>query len=378
MKHYCIAPFLKINQEPGGRYRVCHWHKDSLENEYDTIQQAFHGQEMSALRASMERGEYVEACSKCYNAEELGILSHRQALTELHYKFFNKGVIQNLEISFDNTCNYKCVSCAPDASSLWEKEVDEDLGDHYKMWPRLVTNDQVRKSLTPDLIKGLSYLNLLGGEPLINKNYDARFFDLIEDHFNFESSLFAMSTNNSVTPKGRWHKFLQKVDNVCINVSIDGVDEVGEWVRYGFKQDRWDRNLKYWLKLAKTKTAKEICFGYKTGIMLYFIHHSLNMFNLKKTLERYDHQILYEPLHGPEHLDPSYLPDEIKEDLYNQVDYYDKYHKDFVHGSLNMHSYNKDHCDMFIRFVDYLIRKRNDPPDECLIVYKKLKEYNVR
>ena len=384
MNSYCIAPFIKINQEPGGRYRVCHWHKNNLEKEYDSIQDAFNGEEMESLRTKMLNNEYIEDCSKCYKTEELGILSHRKVLTDIHFnrklrfdKALTFGKIQNLEISFDNACNFKCVSCAPDASSAWEDEVKEDweyLGDHYKVFPRKVTNEQVKNSLNEELISGLNYLNLLGGEPLFNRNYDESFFDLLDSSYDFEHALFSMSTNNSITPKGRWYKFLQKANNLIINISIDGIDEVGEWVRYGFKQDRWDSNLEVWKKLVKNKPVKEITAGFKTGIMLYFIHHTLNMFNLKKVLEKYDVQTLYEPLHGPEHLDPSYLPDSVKEDVYNEIEYYDKYHRDFVYNSLNMNSYNEEHCNMFVKFVEYLIVKRDVyPPDECLTVYKKLK-----
>ena len=74
MNSYCIAPFIKINQEPGGRYRVCHWHKNNLEKEYDSIQDAFNGEEMESLRTKMLNNEYIEDCSKCYKTEELGIL----------------------------------------------------------------------------------------------------------------------------------------------------------------------------------------------------------------------------------------------------------------------------------------------------------------
>ena len=39
-----------------------------------------------------------------------------------------------------------------------------------------------------------------------------------------------------------------------------------------------------------------------------------------------------------------------------------------------MNSYNEEHCNMFVKFVEYLIVKRDVyPPDECLTVYKKLK-----
>ena len=128
MNSYCIAPFIKINQEPGGRYRVCHWHKNNLEKEYDSIQDAFLGEEMESLRTKMLNNEYIEDCSKCYKTEELGISSHRQSLTDIHSNFVSSatGRIKNLEISFDNACNFKCVSCAPDASSAWEDDVKED------------------------------------------------------------------------------------------------------------------------------------------------------------------------------------------------------------------------------------------------------------
>ena len=86
------------------------------------------------------------------------------------------------------------------------------------------------RNLTVDmdfLRKVLGYLkqykirvNLLGGEPLFNRNYDESFFDLLDSSYDFEHALFSMSTNNSITPKGRWYKFLQKANNLIINIKI--------------------------------------------------------------------------------------------------------------------------------------------------------------
>ena len=40
--------------------------------------------------------------------------------------------------------------------------------------------------------------------------------------------------------------------------SIDGVGEVGEFVRYGFKQKRFETNLRKWLDFLRTKTLRFI------------------------------------------------------------------------------------------------------------------------
>ena len=69
----------------------------------------------------------------------------------------------------------------------------------------------------------------------------------ILDDVKINSHLF-ISTNCSVSPS----KIpIDKFKSVVINISIDGLNNVGEDVRYGLNTKRFMKNLNEWISLSK-------------------------------------------------------------------------------------------------------------------------------
>ena len=139
--------------------------------------------------------------------------------------------------------------------------------------------DAAVKSLTPQVISNLEIIVLVGGEPMLNKKYP---FKLFYENFNFDDAVVVLFTNNSISPKGDWFKFFNLTKKPCIFLSIDGIGDVGEWIRTGFKQSIWEKNLLKWIKIVENKERHNIYKRFNTGVSSYFIHHNFNIFDLIK------------------------------------------------------------------------------------------------
>jgi len=342
---FCIAPFLKINHDLTGNYRPCDFH-DEFEGEYKTPEECFRSPEMELMRLDMIHGLIRDECSNCHKLEDVGIKSRRQHFNEMYPDEIlelkmNPRVrfpIKDLEMSFDNTCNFACVTCSPTYSSQWERE--------------LGIIEKTTCDLNPDLVKNLKHLTLLGGEPMLSKRaYTQEFFKTMHENFDFENALLVIYTNNSIQPKGHWYNLLKKVKNLIVFCSLDGVDEVGEYVRFGHNQEIFDYNYHIWKGFADTRIA--------------FTTHIMNIFQVNKMLERYD-EVDFQTLHSPKYLNPSILPAHIKDMILQHDD------SDFIRNYLNSGDYDEDECKSYLCYVNYLRNRRGEPPEECLRVFEQL------
>lgn len=356
---FCIAPFVKINHDLTGSYRPCDVHPEYQGN-YSSAEEAFESDEVELTRIEMINKLNRIECSHCYDMENAGIVSRRQHLNNMYANEIDKieknsktrFPIMDLEMSFDNVCNFKCVTCSPTFSSQWEKE----LGPVKKS-----TQD-----LSADIVKNLKHLTLLGGEPFLNKRvYDNNFFNIMNNNFDFDNSLLVLYTNNSIELKKHWYNLLSKVNKLCIMLSLDGIDEVGEYVRYGFSQYTFDKNLKKW-KEFYDKPKIEILENIYTGINISFLVHNMNILNLKKTHDKYDIPIILQSVNSPRYLNPAILPDTIKEKIISIND------DEFVVNLLNSDTYDEKECKNFIEYTNYLKRTRGEPPKDCLFIYEQL------
>ena len=335
---------MKINHDLTGNYRPCDFH-DEFEGEYKTPEECFRSPEVELMRLDMIHGLVREECSNCHRLENVGIKSRRQHFNEMYPDEIlelkmNPRVrfpIKDLEMSFDNTCNFACVTCSPTYSSQWEKQ--------------LVVIEKTTCDLDPKTVKNLKHLTLLGGEPMLSKRaYTQEFFKTMHENFDFDNALLVIYTNNSVEPKGHWYNLLKKVKNLIVFCSLDGVDEVGEFVRYGFNQEIFDRNLEAWRKFTEPRFS--------------YVVHTMNIFNIEKTQQRYG-DIDLQTLHSPKYLSPAILPDHIKDMILEHNS------SDFVKNLLNSNDYDEEECKSFMCYVNFL-KRRGQPPDECLKVFEQL------
>ena len=78
-------------------------------------------------------------------------------------------------------------------------------------------------------------------------------------------------TNNSIFPNEKWREYLTRFKSLNYNVSIDGINDVAEFVRYGTKWSRFERNFDKQLK--------------HFFVIPHYVFHTLNSTDLTDTIK---------------------------------------------------------------------------------------------
>lgn len=274
------------------------------------------------VKSSMLRGEKPVECSKCWNLESNGLKSDRQVknstldwvldrdlefIIEDAKKEDNKILMLKLLTSY--TCNATCVSCNSHASSSWyqlEKKMFNIVPEKsYKFVDLEEVNQQVD-------FKNLKMLSLIGGEPL----YEKKNFELLEHILELgnDTVFLSLVTNGSVALTSRQKTVLSKFKNINFSVSIDGTEDVFEYVRYPLKWDELLENLKFFREVSDNVSSNYTI----SNLNVIYHNNTVNWFNSENIV--FSNNIIYRP----GWLQPKALPENVIQHLkstLNSVDY---------------------------------------------------------
>ena len=191
---------------------------------------------MSLIRQEMLDGIKPRACTKCYVSEEESGWSPRLNETINWIKKFgepdiNNPTLQYIDVRFDPTCNLKCKTCGPWASTLWQKEKNVSQPVNASNKERF---NQIEK-------KYLKKVYLAGGEPTFIKQY----LKFLEDlHIVNPSCEVVINTNLKKLPNA-WKEIIKKFSNLTIICSCDSINTLGRYVRYPLVWDEFEENVRF-------------------------------------------------------------------------------------------------------------------------------------
>lgn len=259
------------------------------------------------LQEQFLNGEMPEGCKTCWSTEDAGNKSYRQdMLDQYHHLIDNEAYkeksLRYLEIMPGNACQLACRMCSSLFSSKWGEidlpniEIHKNKDQKYAEW----------KSL--DLSK-LETLKLMGGEPTYQKKHIALLEHLDSlGRLPFLEIQVPLNLHDPLSDK--WKKFLEKSKFVKLDVSIDGVGKLNEYVRQYSNWDRWYENFKDLILFAKNKN---ILVKNSTTITSYNINQSkeIEQFLLEYDLEVTDQFCTF----YPPYLDVRHLSDNAKQYL---------------------------------------------------------------
>lgn len=344
---YCILPFIHLYSQPDGELKPC-----CIAGGFDipinlktmSIEDAFNSKQMKDLRKDMMGGIKNKVCNVCYKQEEETGHSPRldfnknslwdEPLVESDYSVPSD--FQHVDIRFSNLCNFKCRMCSHAFSSAWF----EDTG---KFRPWAVEGKtkimKVTDTIVDDLIPHLSQIKsfyFAGGEPLIMPehfkilNYlytemaletfyknDNETGEVIE--FNARNLSIHYNTNLSVIKYDEqslidlWKGFFR----VFLSISCDGVNEVGEYQRTGFKTEKFEKNLEIIKKYAKPASSREAV----TGIS-YNFQYTTTIMNVYHIFDFIDYMLEKNHITNSDQIDLYYAwsPDEISLNNLNKAE----------------------------------------------------------
>lgn len=190
-----------------------------------------------------------------------------------------------LGVCLDNICNLKCVTCSPiHSSKLINEWEDLNLYEQDHVLPHETDKKYFIKlsKQAPDKIKFVkSVLNnsdfdslkleIFGGEPLVNpKVFD--FIDWVSEQ-EYANKTFLSITTNATVYTEKMKEYTEKFKSVALQLSIDGIEEVFEYLRYGANWEDSSKVISNYYSMLDTVPNFSLAFNYTLSWMnsLHFI-----------------------------------------------------------------------------------------------------------
>ncbi len=310
----CYVPWTNLDISPQGEISPCCKFKHNvysnkvLNINTSTIYDYLNSNTLNEVKKDFTENRWPKGCERCKIEEENNIDSKRIQYEREWIKhlevYEGKGFI-TASVAFGNTCNLTCITCDPTASSKWHQEYKKlygiDIRPNHFYKEGFVENFL---QYTPDLI----HLDVPGGEPLLSgvPQQKELLNHLIENDRAKYVSLHYM-TNCTKFPDDEWFALWKNFKRVEIQLSIDGLGNKFEYIRYPAVWTEVEQNFYKYLKL---RDDGKIILNISTTVSAYSIPYLNDMVEWC-----YKHDITTPFLgrvHNPTHLRPTVWRDDAK------------------------------------------------------------------
>lgn len=366
---FCGVPWNHVSTTAGGEVRMCcqminsaglpgnEAHGQVYKEDgkaltvWDDISEHRNAEQWKSLRREFLAGNKPKICDLCWHEEENGIGSRRQWTDTVFPYLFEKAIfhtaedgsinhedfpIEHWDLRFGNKCNLACRSCGPGNSDLWYKDWkaltgkdsfgsisgEDDIVIEYDSNNKPFVKDSPfewfnRTDLVGQIksdIKDIKRFYFTGGEPTINHTH-RQLLQYCIDNDHAKRITLDYNTNMAGVPNAifeQWKSF--KLVN--LGMSIDGIYEHFDFIRYPGKWDTAYKNL----KRADDMNTKNITACITMTVSIYNVLHFLDMqwWMREQNWKIIDPNIIVHNLYGPKHLNTQNLPVEIKEYINNR------------------------------------------------------------
>lgn len=267
-KTFCILPWAHTRITTDGTVTPCCKINSDFSNQnintLENFDDWWNNDRMRDLRKDLGSGIKNQNCAVCWADEAAGKSSLRQEYNKRLGKHTNLKKITKsttyineqspiaLELDMGNICNFKCMMCD---SKLSSKIRSERIQHHSKFsnlkflppvakydfdWP----NQDIFQTWFKKVMPGIKILQLKGGEPLLINNALTTIKSIKEK----KNTLLYITTNGSVELDDEFVDSLKEFQSCAVHVSVDGIEQHGEYVRYG---SHWPTTHQTITKLSK-------------------------------------------------------------------------------------------------------------------------------
>lgn len=279
----CLAKWTQVTMHlHNGMTHSCHHpapHKIPLK-EIERNPSALHNTRFKKQkRKEMLEGKRPDECSYCWNVED-----NSNGFSDRVYKssepwsspYFNEILTSDwrkdynpkyVEVSFANTCNFKCSYCGPQYSSRWVEEIESkgpyQLSHDYNQVDTLRERNEMpyKKSeynpyieafwkWWPDMYHDLHTFRITGGEPLLSKD-TFKLLDYIIEAPTPNRNLSLCINSNLGIPEKVFQQLIPRMDKIIneelvhefiIFTSLDTWGKQAEYIRHGLDFNLvWER-----------------------------------------------------------------------------------------------------------------------------------------
>ena len=360
MKNFCVLPFMHSFVTHNGIGPCCAYTKNPKLNSYE---QYWNSNQLKNIQENMLNDTRDSGCSICWEKEDRGFPSLRNHSNEIYKhlindilngKEFDQPIV--LDLRLGNLCNLKCRMC----TSEWSSQIaDEILQNPDLEWDRVPTekvtnlNDDAWE-LLDRWIDRVDRVFMTGGEPTIIKKNLEYINKIIQSGRSKNVNL--IFTTNATNVNSEFLKIANEFKSVHFAVSIDGVNDLANYIRFPSRWSQIKENL---------YTIGQGNFGVGINTTIQW----LNMTRLNEMFEFIESYIEDKPTQfagvwfqlvtHPIYLDPMYAPNfmkekaikDIKKFLNTSAIFKDEKYNTLLHGGL------KENLDSTVKFLENSIGK---------------------
>ncbi len=337
---FCVHPWKYLwVQQHGGVAVCCKYTRRLMEEhgrEYSLYTHPLEGiwnsVQLREMRRAMARGEPVAGCEQCYAEEAANGFSlrttmneywrqgwltpegktARQFLAEADARDYALDAPDSLYLSVGNLCNLKCRMCDGYSSSRIERDpvhgawVGQPGHD-----PRYVAfTEQEHWFRRPDIVRQdllrdpgrLRFLSFAGGETLLIKEVGDCLQHLVDE--GAAGNIALELVTNATHVQSPWLELTRHFQNTRIVLSVDGVGEYYEYIRY---PARWEKVAQNIARLRENLPWAE----FDTSIT-FQTYNALNVTELFEYLDSVGLHFYINILDTPFFLQPQILPAPVR------------------------------------------------------------------
>lgn len=259
-----MHPFTGLATREDGAIKVCCRSHPIGFIQDSSLEDHWNSETMKRIRKQILNGERPAECAPCFTLEDQGVESLRQrhikgeipesrinlypdALSKLQSDYTMPFEIPTMEIKLNNLCNLKCRMCNPTDSTSWN---DWDQVEEFYDKEKNFIADNIRKlnlikkpyldkfednpnwwESFEKLLPHLRRVEFAGGEPLMDPQH-YRILDMLKLYGQKLEIKYATNGTTLGIKGGRTiHDYWPHFRSVAVNVSIDGIDQVYNYIR---------------------------------------------------------------------------------------------------------------------------------------------------
>lgn len=259
-----MHPFTGLATREDGAVCVCCRSHPIGNIQEQTLEEIWNNDNMKRIRKQVLTGYRPPECEPCFSLEDQGVeslrLRHvRGKIPEARIKLYPRATdkmnsnfempfeIPTMELKLNNLCNLKCRMCHPMDSTSWNdwSEVKDFYKNEGNIMYAIVEEHNLEKKPFLDkfqddpkwwasLEKNLPHfrrVEFAGGEPLMDPQH-YKILDMLKPYGHQIEVKYATNLSTLGIKGGRnIHEYWPHFRSVAVNVSIDGIGPVYEYIR---------------------------------------------------------------------------------------------------------------------------------------------------
>jgi organic radical activating enzyme len=323
-KNFCIAPFQSIRQNAYGRNSPCAFGAGEWEHQHLSPKQRWDSAELNQLRYQFIQDQRPSECHRCWKEEDAGKTSLRQRqylyFPNDYQDFIKSGQWvhgpKTAVFKTSNVCNLACRTCGS-----WDSNTFGDEGSYYSTTYQTKNKDgepynrymlvrparHMNFMQYSEIAQNLEKIDFFGGEPFLNITQLDLLEHLVKTGVSKNITLF-YSTNCTNHPTDRLKRAWNQFKKIEISVSIDGVGDKFEYMRWPGKWDKCQDVLAHIQSLKNTLD----CDVYLMSGLTVSLLNAFDIDNVYSWLKENVGDVYINMVNSPDFLSLHIAPDSVK------------------------------------------------------------------